>query len=110
MLAILAMVLSFSRSQTVFAEEDTFVMESFQTVEGAVTDVDAEHKRVTVRWMADTVLLKYEDVLLSVPDSAVITKNSEAIGLDDLESGDHVTVRYDANTQPLPKAVSMVVS
>lgn len=107
---ILIATLGFTASQTVFAEDDTLVIESFQTVTGSVTHVDRDHKRITFHWMADDVRLQYQDLLLDVPDTCVITKNSETIELDDLESGDSGTVRFDSNAQPLPKASSITIT
>jgi hypothetical protein len=110
MLLVLAAVSGFSPSRAAFAEDDTLVMESFQTVSGDVTEVNASDKRVAFRWMADDVRLKYQDLMLDVPDSCVITKNSETIQLDDLESGDSGTVRFDSNAQPLPKASTITIT
>lgn len=109
-LSILTMVLSFSPSQNVSAYEDTLVIESMQTIAGNATEIDTDRKRVTIRWMADEVLMKYQDIILDVPDTCVITKNSETIELDDLEPNDPATVRFDANAQPLPRASSITVT
>ncbi len=110
LLLSLIAILGFSPSRAVFAEDDTLVMESFQTVSGSVTEVDTDHKRITFRWMADDLRLQYQDVVLDVPDTCVITKNSETIELTDLESGDSGTVRFDENAQPLPKASSITIT
>ena len=107
---LLAAAFGFSPSRAVFAEDDTLVMESFQTVTGDVASIDEDHKRITFHWMADDVRLQYQDLVLDVPDSCVITKNSETINLNDLESGDSGTVRFDSNAQPLPKASSITIT
>ncbi len=107
---IFTSMLGFSSASAVYAEDDTLVMESFQTVTGSVTEVDEDHKRITFHWMADDVRLQYQDLLLDVPDSCVITKNSETINLGDLESGDSGTVRFDSNAQPLPKASTITIT
>ena len=109
-LFVLAMSLSFSPLQKAFSEEDTFTVESVQTIQGDVTAVDPEHHTVTIHWMNDEVLFTYQDLNLNVTKSTSITKESEPIRLDDLESGDHVTLRYDANAEPLPRAISIVVA
>lgn len=109
-LSIFAMILSLSFAQKVFSYEDTLVIESMQTIEGDITAIDTSQKRVTARWMADEVLMKYQDVVLDVPDSCVITKNGETIELDDLEPNDPATVRYDSNAMPLPRASSITVT
>ena len=109
-LLICTALVSLAPSQLAFAEEDTLVIESFQTVTGDLTDVDTFNKRVTFRWLADEVRLKYEDLLLDVPDTCVIVKNGETIILDDLESGDSGTVRFDSNAIPLPKASSITIT
>lgn len=95
---------------TVFAFEDTLVIESLRTIDGAITGINTDAKRVTVRWMYDSVMIRYEDITLNVPDTCVITKESEASEISELETGDHVTVRYDQNAEPLPRAISIVVS
>jgi hypothetical protein len=109
-LSILVMTLNFAYAQTVLAYEDTLVIESMRTIDGSITEIDAEQKRVTARWMADEILMKYQDVVLDVPDTCVITKNGETIELDDLEANDPASVRFDSNAQPLPRASSITVT
>jgi hypothetical protein len=109
-LSILAISLSFVPLQEAFSREDTLVIESIQTVEGSVQDLDTSSNRVTVHWMNDEVLFTYQDVTLDVTDSTAIIKEGRTIRLDDLETGDHVTLRYDANAEPLPRALSIVVA
>ena len=109
-LSILTAVLSFFPSQRVSAYEDTMVIESLQTIEGNVTEIDTENRRVTERWMADEVLMKYQDIILDVPDSCAITKNGETVGLQDLEQNDPASIRFDSNAQPLPRAGSITVT
>ncbi len=109
-LLILVMILSLASARMVFAYEDTMVFESMQTIESNITEIDAGHKRVTARWMADEILMKYQDIVLDVPDTCVITKNSETIRLEDLEPNDPATVRFDSNAQPLPRASSITVT
>lgn len=110
MLLVLAAFLSFFSTQKVSAYEETMVIESMQTIEGNITEIDTEQRRVTARWMADEILMKYQDVILDVPSDCVITKNSETIELDDLEPNDPATVRFDANAVPLPRAYSIAVT
>jgi len=97
-------------SQIALAYEDTLVIESLRSVEGTITGIDTDTKRVTVRWMYDPIMIRYEDVTLNVPETCVITKESETSELMELEEGDHVSVRYDANAEPLARAISIVVS
>lgn len=100
----------FSFSGIASAFEDTLVIESLRTIDGAITGINTDAKRVTVRWMYDSVMIRYQDVTLNVPDACSITKESETSELSELETGDHVTVRYDQNAEPLPRAISIVVS
>jgi hypothetical protein len=109
-LLILAISLGFAPLREAFSREDTLVFESVQTIEGSVQDLDANRNRVTVHWMNDEVLFTYQDVTVNVTDATAILKESETIRLDDLEIGDHVTLRYDANAEPLPRAISIVVA
>ena len=109
-LSISIMILSASFLNKALAYEDTLVIESMQTIEGDITAIDTDHKRVTARWMADEVLMKYQDIVLDVPDTCVITKNGETIELNDLEPNDAASVRFDANAQPLPRASSITVT
>jgi hypothetical protein len=109
-LSILAVILSLSFTPSIFAYEDTLVIESMQTIDSNITEIDTDHKRVTARWLADDVLMKYQDVVLDAPDSCVITKNGETIELDDLETNDPATIRFDSNAQPLPRASSITVT
>ena len=106
---LLALVLGSFPRALVFAEDDTLVIESLQTIDGSITGVDEDRKQVDVRWMADNVMMKYQDVTLTVPDSATITKNADPIEFRDLENGDHVTVRFNQNAVPMPQAVSISV-
>jgi len=111
-LGLIGFVICFSvhSPSAAHAFEDTLVIESLRSIDGAITGIDTDAKRVTVRWMFDPVLIQYQDVTLHVPDTCSITKESETAELDDLETGDHVSVRYDANAEPLPRAISIVVS
>ncbi|MEI7752090.1 MAG: hypothetical protein WCJ71_08380 [Candidatus Omnitrophota bacterium] len=109
-LSTLALSLNFVPLQEALSREDTLVIESVQTVEGSVQDLDSGHNRVTVHWMNDEVLFTYQDLTLDVTDSTAILKEGRTIRLDDLETGDHVTLRYDANAEPLPRALSIVVA
>ncbi len=109
-LSILAMSLCVAPLQEAFSREDTLVIESVQTVEGSVQDLDTSNNRVTVHWMNDEILFTYQDLTLDVTDSTAIIKEGRTIRLDDLEVGDHVTLRYDANAEPLPRAISIVVA
>lgn len=109
-LSILVIIISLSSLQKAFAYEDTLVIESMQTIEGNITEIDASQKRATARWMADEILMKYQDIVLDVPDSCVITKNGETIELEDVEPNDAATVRFDSNAQPLPRASSITVT
>lgn len=110
MLSVLSMILISTPCQLAFAYEDTLVIESMQNIQGNLTSIDTDHKRVTVRWLADEVLFKYQDVVLDVPDTCVITKNGETIELEDLEANDPASVRFDGNAQPLPRASSITVT
>lgn len=108
--SILVMILTRFSGPRVFAYEDTLVIESMQTIAGNITEIDTDHKRVTARWMADEILLKFQDVVLDVPNTCVITKNGETIELEDLEPNDAATVRFDSNSQPLPRANSITIT
>jgi NADH dehydrogenase FAD-containing subunit len=109
-LLILVLIFSLSPAQQVSAYEDTLVIESMQTIEGNITEINTDQKRVTARWMADEVLIRYQDIVLDVPDTCVITKNGETIELDDLEANDPASIRFDSNAQPLPRAASITVT
>ncbi|MDD5225920.1 MAG: hypothetical protein PHV97_01885 [Candidatus Omnitrophica bacterium] len=108
--AIIITIFFLSPAGKILAFEDTLVIESMQTIDGDITAIDTDNKRVTARWMEDEVLMKYQDVVLDVPDTCVITKNGETIELDDLEANDPATIRFDSNAQPLPRASSITVT
>jgi len=109
-LSILTISLSFVPLQEALSEEDTFVIQSIQTIDGSVQNINERERGITVHWLNDPVLLTYQDLILHVPDSTPIIKDSEKVRLEDLENGDHVTVRYDANAEPLPRAISIAVA
>lgn len=87
--------------------EETSVGGTVETIEGAVDTVNAEKKTVTIRWMDDPVMMRYENVSLEVLPSTVLLKNSSPIELRDIEAGDHATVRYDPYAAPMAKALSI---
>lgn len=91
------------------AEEDTWVMTRVQTIDGSLVGVNEDNNTIDVRWMADQVMMKYQDVTLHVPSSAAITKNARPIEFRDLEKGDHATVRFHPNTVPQPTVASIAV-
>lgn len=107
---LLTSTLSLLPIQKALAYEDTLVIASMQTVQGSLTSVDTDKRRVVVRWMADELRFKYQDLLLDVPETAVIVKNGEPVELGDLKSGDPVTVRFDQNAQPAPRAFNLTVT
>lgn len=80
-----------------------------QTIQGAVTNTDDSNQRITVRYMKDVQQALFEDVLIGVPDAAIITKGGDDREFVDLEEGDRVTVTYDTSTS-VPSAVSIVVA
>lgn len=90
--------------------EETIYFQSIRSIEGSIQNVDTFHNRITVHWMNDDVMLTYEDVTMDVKDSTAILKEAENIRINDLEVGDHVSVRYDANAEPLPRAISITVA
>ena len=96
-LSFIVMISSFSSTPAVLAYEDTLVLESMQTIDGSLTVIDTDNNRVTARWMADELLMKYQDITLDVPSACVITKNGQTIELNDLEPNDPATVRFDSN-------------
>ena len=110
MLSALVIVSGFSLAPKVSAYEDTMVIESMQTIYGSITEIDTDHRRVTARWLDDELLMKYQDIVLDVPKNCVIIKNSRTIELDDLESNDPATIRFDSNAMPLPRASSITIS
>ena len=109
-LPVFVIILSFSFTQKAFPYEDTLIIESMQTIQADITEIDLEHRRVTARWMADEVLMKYQDIILDVPSACAITKNGETVGLEDLELNDPASIRFDSNAQPLPRASSITVT
>ena len=109
-LSFIVMISSFSSTPAVLAYEDTLVLESMQTIDGSLTVIDTDNNRVTARWMADELLMKYQDITLDVPSACVITKNGQTIELNDLEPNDPATVRFDSNAQPLPRAINITVT
>lgn len=78
-----------------------------ESVEGDIIAVDSAKNIIEVRWMADTVAMRFENITLQISPSTALVKNAQPIELSDIESGDHATIRYDPNAVPLPQAVSV---
>ncbi len=93
-----------------FAYEETITMETLESVSGSVMSISANKKNITVRRMYGGDSIRYQDIALAIASNCVITKNSEIVETSDLEIGDHVDIRYNANAEPLATAVSIVVS
>ena len=110
--AALILVISFGLvpAQVLAEREETIVFESVRSIEGSIQNVDTSRNRIVVHWMNDDVRLTYQDVTMNITDSTVILKEGKDIRINDLEVGDHVSVRYDANAEPLPRAISITVA
>jgi hypothetical protein len=106
----IALSVSLVPPQAFADREETVVFESVRSIEGSIQDVDEDRNKVVVHWMNDDVMLTYQDVTLNVTDATAILKEGENIRINDLETGDHVSVRYDANAEPLPRAISITVA
>lgn len=87
--------------------EETSISGLVETIEGTIDSVNAERMTVTVRWMYDSVMMRYQNVVLKISPSTSLIKNSNPIELRDIESGDHVTARYDPNAVPMAQALSL---
>lgn len=104
-LAILAIIMLLSPLRLSYG--DTYI--THRSVEGAITDINEDRKQVSIRWLSDPVNLIYKDMVVQVPTTATIMKNSQPIEFNDLESGDHATIRYNPDADPLPEAASILV-
>ncbi|MBU9889071.1 MAG: hypothetical protein KTQ49_04290 [Candidatus Omnitrophica bacterium] len=87
-------------------ENDSFG-DIVETIEGSVNAVSADKKTVTVRWLSDPVMMRYENVTLQVVPTTALIKNASPVKFRDIETGDHVTARYDPYASPLAQALSL---
>lgn len=99
-----------SPSLPAFEVDENFTVESMRTVQGNILSIDTANNRITARWLQDELRMKWTDVVMDVPDNCVITKNGEAINLNDVEANDPATIRFDSNADPLPRAKSITIT
>lgn len=80
------------------------------TLDGTVEEVDWENSSLTIKYMVDDINIVYEQTRFNnVNKDTKITKGDETIELDDLQTGDNVTVRYSGERTLSPKLLTVVV-
>ena len=87
---VLALMLAVSLFSFVFAQDAKQVC-VVKTVAGKVVELDWVAATIVVKWLGST---GYDELTISVPDDAPITKGSEEITLADVELSDDVYIEY----------------
>ena len=77
-----------------------------ETIEGNISNLDWAGSKIAIKGLnpADNT---YRELVVTVPDDAIITKGTESIGLAELEMDDAVTVRYYEDSQGSAIMVSL---
>ena len=78
--------------------QDNSPSHAMQTIEGTITSLD---------WVGSTIAVN--GVTLSVSPNVAIYKGNSQIGLNDMNIGDSVTVRYYDESPGVHKAVNIMV-
>jgi len=78
------------------------------TIYGNVVLADWEKSTLTVKWIRGSGEIGYQETTLRVPEDLKISKDSDTIGLMDLEAGDHAIIEYYENVG-MPTAKSITV-
>lgn len=90
---------------------------SFETIDGQdvysldgdIVDIDTNHNVITVRWLQDEVAVIYDELSIVIDKKTRIIKNGDNLTIDDLGSGDNVTVKYLKRGYDAPLAVRVDV-
>lgn len=89
------------------AGNDVLVMESMETLQGSITAVNVAKKTIEVRWESDVINMIFQNITLKITPNTALIKNGETIEMNDIEVGDHATIRYAPNAVPLAQAMSV---
>lgn len=105
---ILAAVFSIGIAAPCHCQEDQQQEQARQiaTVTGNIAELDWAGSKMTIKGFnpADNT---NREVVISVPDDAVMNKGTEGIGFAELEIGDEVTVKYYEDPQGNATLVSL---
>jgi len=85
---------------------DQLAEKEIKTVTGDIGRVDWVVSIITVK-LLDPVRNYYDEIIISVPDGAKITRGSENINLSDIEISDEVAVDYYDDPAGGLKAISI---
>jgi len=77
-----------------------------KTLNGNISDVDWAGSKLVIKGYEPTTNAYYE-VVINVPDSAIIKKGAESIGFSELEEEDAVIVRYYEDDQGNDTLISL---
>jgi len=101
-------IFSFMVVPGAFSQED-YQQEDVKTLRGQVTQINWPASTITVRFLQTKGYVSFDEITFFVPGSIHIAKGSSAIGLDQLQIGDQLTIEY-INVSPGPlKVISMTV-
>ena len=87
-----------------YCEEKPEIM----TIDASVVSADWVNSSLRVKWFHSPGEVEYEEETLLVPQDAKIIKGEDAIGLMDIEVGDHVIVEYYEKFE-MPTVKSIIV-
>ncbi len=93
---------------SIFAFE-TIDGQDVRSLDGEIVDLDTETNQFTVRWLQDEIQVIYDQKTFKVDEKTRIEKGTDKIRIDDLNSGDNITVKYFERGYDLPLAVSVYV-
>lgn len=96
--AFLVVLLTASTANCQYLDEEK---KGIQTVEGTVSSVDVMASKITISGV--------QEMTLSVPVSAKISKDIYDIKLSDIKAGDYVTIEYYARQSGKPEAQKITV-
>ena len=103
---LLAAILGIGSAAPCYCQQDLEQPREVKVVDGAVYDLDWVGSKMAVRWL-DSHDNSYRELVIDVPDNAVIRKGAKKIDFSELEISDAVTVKYYENPDGTGTLISL---
>ena len=105
-IVFLSAVLAAGMAAPCHCQQDQAEISAVRAAEGIIFDLDWAGSKMTVK-CADASANNYNELVLNVPDDAVMRRGSEQIDFSELEIDDSVTVKYYENPDGTGTLISL---
>lgn len=103
---LLIAVLGIGAAAPCYCQQAQGELREVKVVDGIISDLDWAGSKMVVKWL-NGYDNSYRELVLAVPDNAVIRKGAEGIDFSELQIDDAVTVRYYENPDGTGTLISL---